>query len=50
MKILDKFKRFKPTGRCRYCNRPYFNKQTEWSDKGMCIYCWEAEERGKLKI
>ena len=34
-------------GRCKYCSRPYFNKEAEWSKKNMCIYCYEAEERGR---
>ena len=37
----------RPVGKCKYCLRPYFNKNSEWAKKELCIYCFEAEERGK---
>ena len=38
-----------PKGRCKYCNRPIFNLESEWAKIGQCIYCYEAEERGNKR-
>jgi len=36
--------------RCKYCNQPIFNLDTLWAKTGQCIYCYQAEERGKTII
>ncbi|MCK5021556.1 MAG: hypothetical protein KAS32_31400 [Candidatus Peribacteraceae bacterium] len=34
------------TGWCRYCGKPIFSTDGDWVEKEMCIYCYEAYERG----
>ncbi len=33
--------------KCKYCNRMIFTLESAWAETGQCIYCYEAEERGK---
>jgi hypothetical protein len=41
-KILDKWLGIPiPAGTCRCCSRPYFQKDSKWGERGLCVDCWE---------
>ncbi len=33
--------------RCKYCKRIIINLNSDWAKTGQCIFCYEAEERGR---
>lgn len=33
--------------RCKYCSNPIFNLGSVWAKTDQCVYCWEAENRGR---